>query len=295
MLEKILYSTGPVIVVLLGEHFILKYFYGKKSSIERLLGSVSDSAKSDWTMAWFYYVFYKFSVIRPAISLITIPGLAFLALKWLKSHLSWSGLFTQIVPDNPALQIAIWLVLFDGSHYVAHVLMHNSPMLWRFHRLHHAATEFTILNGIRTSLSEHFLNKFFAFFILWVLLGLPKPEIIFIVIFIRRAIDLIQHSDLPWDYGKIGYVLVSPRYLRFHHSNRPVDYNSNYGDIFSFWDYLFGTTSKRYQHSPSVADVCDLGLETSKESSLFNRWSTVLFQETITLYVWNKLRKPRNP
>ena len=291
MVEKLLYSLGPVIAVLIGEHIILRLVYRKKSSIERLFIGVSNSAKSDWVMAGFWYIAFKFKAMRPFISFITLPGLAFLGLKWLQPYLQWSGLFGQHLLENPVAQIILWFILYDFTHYLAHVLMHRSSALWRFHRLHHAATEFTILNGIRTSLPEHFFNKLVSFFLLGSLLGIPKPEILYVVMFIRRVVDLIQHSDLPWDYGIAGYVIASPRYHRLHHSNQPEDYDSNYGNIFSFWDYLFGTTSIRYCNSRSIADTCHLGLKTKEESIKLNRWETALINETIFHYAWEALRR----
>jgi sterol desaturase/sphingolipid hydroxylase (fatty acid hydroxylase superfamily) len=149
--------------------------------------------------------------------------------------------------------------------------MHKSTALWRFHKLHHAAKEFTILNGIRTSLSEHFLNKISIFVVLWILLGIPRPEIFYAVVFIRRIVDLLQHSDLPSQQSACRLRLKLWRY-------------------FSFWDYLFGTTSPRYRHSPLTADTCNLGLATEKESITFNRWKTVLINETIFQYAWATIR-----
>lgn len=291
MLQKVFYSVGPVVVVLLAEHIILKYIYGKKSSIERLFIGVSDSAKSDWLMAIFYYIVFKFQPIRTIASLITLPGLIFLGLKWLQNYFQWSGIFGLHLPESNAASFAIWFVLYDFTRYQSHVLMHKSPWFWRFHKLHHAATEFTILTGIRTSLSERFFNEIVTFVVLVTLLGVPRPEIFIFVVFIRRVIDLIQHSDLPWDYGTCGYLIASPRFHRLHHSNQSQDYDSNYGDIFSFWDYLFSTTSTRYRDSPSIADECNLGLATEMESSKFNQWETALFHETLLQHGWATLQK----
>lgn len=295
MLEKLLYATGPVIFVLLAEHIVLKHFYGKKTSIERLCRSVTESAKSDWLMALFYYVAFKFPLIRSVVSLITLPGLAYMALKYLEPYIQWPGMVSGYLPDSVVANIVIWLVLYDLTHYISHVLMHKSGWLWRMHKLHHAATEFTILTGVRISPSEHFFNSLVSFAILVMLLGMPRPEIFYVVVFIRRVVDLIQHSDLPWDYGLFGYLVASPRFHRLHHSNHPQDYDSNYGDVFAFWDHLFGTVSKRYRRSPVLADSCDLGLETETESSKFNRWKTALFHETLLQYAWSLFRAVRAP
>ena len=57
-------------------------------------------------------------------------------------------------------------------------------------------------------------------------------------------LQVFSHFDLDVHYGPIlGKILVSPRYHRVHHSSDPAQYNTNFGIIFSFWDYLFGTAA----------------------------------------------------
>ena len=291
MLKTILYSVGPVILVLLAEHVILKYIYGKTSSLERLIVARSDSAKSDWVTAGFYYVLFQSPLVTRIASLLTLPGLAYFGMVWLRPHFQWSGVFGFSTSDNFAVSFAIWFVLSDFSNYAAHFMLHKVPWLWRFHKLHHAPTEFNIITGIRISLAETFFIRLLSFVVLVQLLGVPSPGVFYFVIFTKRVIDLIQHSDLPWDYGALGYVLVSPRYHRIHHSNLRQDYDSNYGDVLSFFDYLFGTVSTRYKDSPATADECSLGLGTEHETDEFNCWKTALVHETLLQYAWASMRK----
>ena len=51
---------------------------------------------------------------------------------------------------------------------------------------------------------------------------------------------LVHHSD-TWVDTTLGWVIVSPDMHKVHHHyQRPLT-DSNYGNIFSFWDRLFGT------------------------------------------------------
>jgi hypothetical protein len=148
--------------------------------------------------------------------------------------------------------------------------MHKVPWLWHLHRLHHSATEFNIITGIRITLGERFFNDLLILLFLALVLGLPSPRQIFTVMFAYNIIDLLRHSDLPWDYGIFGYVITSPRYHRMHHSMHPEDFDANYGGIFSFWDYLFGTVASRYRQSTQNADACALGIQDRHENACIN-------------------------
>ena len=55
------------------------------------------------------------------------------------------------------------------------------------------------------------------------------------------AFELVQHAELPWRYGRLYPVLVSPVFHSLHHSPERARHDSNYGKILSLWDFLFGT------------------------------------------------------
>ena len=65
-----------------------------------------------------------------------------------------------------------------------------------------------------------------------------------------------------------------------HHSSEKVDHNSNYGNIFSLWDHVFGTVNARYKECTANADNCILGLDGKAETAEINRhWATALLRE----------------
>jgi sterol desaturase/sphingolipid hydroxylase (fatty acid hydroxylase superfamily) len=275
---------GVFFCVILSEHFLLTHFYKKPSSLVRLILQPSSSTRTDHVTFIFYYIAMRF--VRNLASLLTLPGLAYIGVKWLQEHFELHGLFGVWMPEAIIPATIIWLIVYDFPSYLSHWMMHKFTFLWRFHKLHHAATEMNVITGIRLSIAEHFLNNVVHLAIASVVLGLPNPGIAFAVLFVRRAIDLVQHSDLPWDYGALGYIVASPRYHRLHHSNQRQDFDRNYGNIFSFWDFIFGTASRRYVQNPSIADTSPLGLANVRETENYNNWRTALFIETWAHYAF---------
>lgn len=276
----------PLFFVIIAEHFVLTYIYKKPSSLARLCKNPNASAKTDMAVWFFYYVVLKH--VKLVATFFVIPGIAAITLSHLIRWYDWTGLLGISMPENRILQVIIWLLAIDFSVYLAHIAMHKVPFLWSFHKLHHAATELNIVTGTRRSLSEYFLNTVFIFMLWTILLGFINPGVYLTVILLRRIIDLLQHSDLPWDYGIFGYVIASPRFHRLHHSRERADLDSNYGNIFSLWDSLFATVAPRYRASTQVADMCSLGLTTDEETDAMNRrWYLAIFYDSLPNIMWS--------
>ena len=70
---------------------------------------------------------------------------------------------------------------------------------------------------------------------------------------------------------------VSPRFHRLHHSKVMEDRDVNYGNIFAFWDHLFGTIAPRYSADPANADDCPLGLDEPESEARYNQPFAILF------------------
>lgn len=282
-----LISWAGLIILLLVEHLLLTYVYRKPSSLKRIFTSRTASTKTDIIMAAFGYgILYAFAFLRRYLYYLFIPGAVYLILLWVKREYGINGLFPSLVPKNPILAIAFWLLLADFTIYVAHWCMHRVPFLWRFHQLHHSATEMNIITGMRVSLGERGINSAVSFFILYIFLGVASPAIMYPVFVIQAVVDRLQHSDIPWDYGPLNYLIASPRFHRIHHSAYVEDYDANYANIFSIWDYVFRTVSPRYAEDRRNADDCPLGLGDSQLEAKQNRWYFALFQDTFPHLVW---------
>ena len=123
-----------------------------------------------------------------------------------------------------------------------HWAMHNVPLLWRVHRVHHTDTHMDVSTTVRFHQIE-FLIAAPVVVALAVGLGLP-PEVVILYELFDTAMAVFTHANLKLPRGldrALGGVLVSPNLHRIHHSTRVAETNSNYGATLSIWDRLFGT------------------------------------------------------
>src|SRR5690606_13820802 len=98
---------------------------------------------------------------------------------------SWTGVLVTTI---------IGLLALDFTEYWVHRLLHKVPFFWKFHAVHHAADEMSILTGVRLTLTERAINDFFSILFLKVL-GLTIAPIIFVLAG-KRFLDLLQHSNV---------------------------------------------------------------------------------------------------
>ncbi|MHC5109204.1 MAG: sterol desaturase family protein [Planctomycetota bacterium] len=136
-------------------------------------------------------------------------------------------------------QFAVFLLVNDFARYWLHRLYHYSDFLWRFHRVHHTATEMDALTAFRVHLGETII-KYGVIVLPFYLLHVDRS-----VIIIYGSIDVLKgfwhHANLRTSIGWLNYVLNSAELHWWHHSTKPKEMNSNLGSIFSVWDLLFGT------------------------------------------------------
>jgi sterol desaturase/sphingolipid hydroxylase (fatty acid hydroxylase superfamily) len=144
---------------------------------------------------------------------------------------------------------ALYIVISDFINYWLHRAEHAVPFLWQFHSVHHAAEEMNLFTTYRV----HPLSKLIwgiSGVILLIVLGVPPTHWLPLAL-IQSFLTMVQHSDLDWSYGRLYPILVNPVFHRLHHSRDRRDFDSNYAQLFSFWDYLFGTANP--SRTPPVA------------------------------------------
>ena len=151
------------------------------------------------------------------------------------------GLFNHV--SGPAwIVFPLTIVVIDLSHYVEHNLLHRVPVLWRLHRTHHTDLEYDFSTGVRF----HPFEQVFATLALMLLvaaLGAP-PEAVLISQALTIIADFVEHANvrLPATLDRtLRLVFVTPDMHRVHHSQEHREGNSNFANMFSVWDRLFGT------------------------------------------------------
>lgn len=192
------------------------------------------------------------SIFNQIISRVVIP-ISATALALVCAERGW-GLLHQIALSS-LFEFGVAILFLDFVIYWQHRIYHLVPVLWRFHRMHHADTEFDVTTGIRfhpVSILLSALIKLGAV----LLLG---PSALSVVVFeiLLNATSLFNHSNLklPTSLDQVlRRVLVTPDMHRVHHSTLQDEHSHNFGFNFPWWDYLFGS----YQAQPSDGhtDMC---------------------------------------
>ncbi len=156
-----------------------------------------------------------------------------------------------------ATLILIGVFALDASTYACHRLMHRLPLLWNAHRVHHCDP----LVDVTTSLRQHPIEGLWRFgFVMtpaW-LLGVPVEAVaIYRVASALQA--LAEHMNVklwePLDHA-LSWLTCTPNMHKLHHSRRQLETDSNYGNIFSLFDRVFGTFTP-----PAPGCHVDYGLE----------------------------------
>jgi sterol desaturase/sphingolipid hydroxylase (fatty acid hydroxylase superfamily) len=149
------------------------------------------------------------------------------------------------------LSIPVWLAvvltiaLRSLAAYGLHVLAHRSSWLWRVHQVHHADTAVDLSTGFR----HHPLELLYVaacYLVLAVALGL-SPAALIAYEGAAVLLSLWTHANLKLPFTAerlLGAVLVTPALHHVHHSARQSETDSNYGELFSLWDRLFGTLNR---------------------------------------------------
>jgi sterol desaturase/sphingolipid hydroxylase (fatty acid hydroxylase superfamily) len=151
------------------------------------------------------------------------------------------GLFHHL--DAPIW--AQWVIAFlvmDLAVYAQHRAMHECPLLWRLHRVHH--TDPTL--DVTTAYRFHPLELAVSF--VWkgavaMALGAPLEAVIAYELCLSLG-SLFTHVDLRlpvWLDRTLRLVIATPALHERHHGPSPSDHNGNYGTVLTLWDRLFGT------------------------------------------------------
>lgn len=195
-------------------------------------------------------------VLSSVLLRIVFPAAAVGAALWAREN-GW-GLFPAIGLDPVAAGILAFVIL-DFAVWLEHVASHKIPILWRFHRMHHADTGFDVTTALRFHPVEILLSMIWKSLII-ILLGPPVVAVLLFEI-VLNGTAMFNHANarlpLPVDRA-VRRFLVTPDMHRVHHSIIRRETDSNYGFNFPFWDRLFGT----YNDQPSKGhEGMDIGLE----------------------------------
>ena len=158
------------------------------------------------------------------------------------THCRWGLVHLLPHADHPLIKYGLMFLVLDLLDYVYHVTMHHVAPFWRFHLVHHTDQAVDVSTTVREHPGETFIRN--CFLILWVFLCGPSVEILMLRQIADTASNLFAHTSVqlpPRSARVLGWLFITPNLHHVHHHFELPATNCNYGDVFSFWDRLFGT------------------------------------------------------
>ena len=188
--------------------------------------------------------------------------------------------------DFPILiEIIVCLLLLDlVGAYLVHFVEHKVPWMWKFHVVHHSDINVDVTTGLRHHPGET------VFRILFTILGIYVSGASIGIVMLYQSISVlfahITHANigLPRSIDNVlSFIFVTPNMHKIHHHFQLPLTDSNYGNIFSVWDRLFGTYSN-VEDQKSIVYGIDTHMNKKASSSLKN----------LLMMPFNKLNKINN-
>jgi alkylglycerol monooxygenase len=174
-------------------------------------------------------------------------SVAIISYGWLVEHLT-----IYQVQSSWLLYVIAFLAL-DFSGYWVHRLAHTVNFFWNNHIIHHSSEEFNLACALRQSISVYF--RIYAFLLIpAAIFGVPQ-QVIAVVAPLHLFAQFWYHTRHINKMGWLEYIIVTPAHHRVHHAINPEYLDKNYGQIFIFWDRLFGTFQEETPEIPAVYGV----------------------------------------
>lgn len=134
------------------------------------------------------------------------------------------------------------LILDLVSAWLIHFVEHKIKWMWLFHLIHHTDTNVDVTTGLRHHPGESIFRMTFTICAI-AIVGAP----VWMAVLYQSLSVLATHFNhanisLPKKMDQIlSYILVTPNMHKVHHHYTQPYTDSNYGNLFSIWDRLFGT------------------------------------------------------
>ena len=164
--------------------------------------------------------------------------------------------------------VTVSVLLLDMLIYWQHRLFHTVPMLWRFHKMHHADSHVDTTTGLRFHPVEIAMSLGIKAAAI-VILGVPAVAIVIFEVALN-GFAIFNHANIrlpqKWD-DRIGLVLITQRLHRIHHSQAKSESNSNYGFSVSWWDRLFNSFTPRAAFSDETLPIGQKDVPAKRENA----------------------------
>jgi len=170
-------------------------------------------------------------------------GLAFILVKssqWVVAEgvglLQWVSL-----PLWATIIVGLLMLDFFGA-WLAHWTEHHVKWMWQFHSVHHSDQHVDTTTANRHHPGESVIR--FVFTLVAILITGAPMWLVFLYQALSVVLSPLNHTniELPrWANRVLSLFVVTPNMHHVHHHYVLPLSNTNYGNIFPYWDKLFGT------------------------------------------------------
>lgn len=175
---------------------------------------------------------------------------------------------------NLWLRMAATLVVSEFGFYWGHRWSHEIPFLWRFHAIHHSATQIDWLTSSRAHPVDMLFTRLCGFVLIYGCgLAQPSPDdpqtvIVPLLLIFTMVWGFFIHANVKFRLGWLEAVIASPAFHRWHHT-ADEHRDHNYASTLPIYDRLFGTL-----YLPKKTPPPAFGIDTPMPSDLVGQfWS----------------------
>jgi sterol desaturase/sphingolipid hydroxylase (fatty acid hydroxylase superfamily) len=162
--------------------------------------------------------------------------------------------FTRALPQPWHQFVAGWplwlrsLAVFlvgEFGFYWGHRWSHASPLLWRFHAVHHAAPHMDFLVNTRAHPVDVIFGRLCGLLPIYAL-GLAAPTghsrdlIPLLTLFVGTLWGFFIHANVGWRFGVFEHLFATPAFHHWHHT-ADANRDRNFASMLPWVDRLFGT------------------------------------------------------
>jgi sterol desaturase/sphingolipid hydroxylase (fatty acid hydroxylase superfamily) len=161
-------------------------------------------------------------VVLQLLSFLVHPGLQ----AWIKAWPFW-------------IQCVTAIVINDIGSYWGHRWAHQVPWLWRFHAVHHSSEHLDWLAAARVHpVDQTFIRT--CGIVPVFLLGFTREHFAVLLAF-GGLLAIFIHANVKWRFGWLEWLIATPAFHHWHHTNEKEHYDKNYAALLPWVDKLFGT------------------------------------------------------
>lgn len=175
--------------------------------------------------------------------------ISILAIAWCIKHLLPLAIFKSSITWY-------WLIygyiIWEFAHFIYHYFGHKVRLFWCLHSTHHAPEQM----NLSVSYAHFFLEAPYADVIrtsICIIMGVSPPLLFFIMFIDGTWGGFIHVGENIMKDGRLGFlnkIILTPSSHRVHHAKNPLYMDTNFCNLLSIWDRVFGTFQYEKKEEP---------------------------------------------